>query len=912
MRTFLSILLVAGILTATVVVAVVLQDAAVASIRGDEQDNARKASQELAKTLQTTAFALRSVVGLFDASETVSASEFHAFAKPLFGEQSALNAILWMPQITDRRRGAYEQANAPITEGPPTTRQRAARRAVYFPVTYIETGSSRRALGFDGASEPLRRVAMWRAIRRSQPQATTLVTLAGSGRPGIVLYQPVFAGHAVSTTRGARGRTVGGIVAGTYQLDSLLASLSRSVPAGTKLQVRQDGTQISGPGRMDGESSQVTVVGHSWIVRASSNRSPSLALPAAVLLAGAALALLVALMLRQSFTREAYALTMVKARMTERDAAEQRYQTVVSALYEGVVAYSASGEIVASNPRAQELLGMGEEQLRGRTPLDPRWHAIREDGTAWDPDELPTPRAFRTGEAQLGEVLGLHAADGELRWVLANATPLTSDSGQLTGVVTSFVDITEQRAAEQNARFTQTRLQSILDHLPLAIYLRDLDDRYQVVNATFARELGLPADQIVGMTAQQLHPASLNEWARELERPIRERGEAVAGESAAPHADGTEHYHWVIKYPVNDENGALTAIGGAILDITDRRRAELAVAAAEAEQAALRRVATSVAQGLASAIVFAHVAEEVALLLGVDAGVVLRYISDEEAIVLGSWTADPSMRMPSPIKLDGTTATSLVARTGRTSRIEHYRFDDVLGNNPTAGIAAPITIGGKLWGVVAVGVMNDVSLPADAEQRVERFAALAGTAIGNAEARDALVRLAGTDELSGLANYRTFRDRLTMEGERAKRHDRPLSLVLLDVDHFKAINDQHGHGVGDQVLIEFACRLTAQVRDSDLVARVGGEEFALLLPETDAAGALTTAERIRTAVEQGPFDIVGTVTVSLGVCSLEESGGADSLVLLADTALYWAKNSGRNTSFCYSDKAPAALQTSAN
>jgi diguanylate cyclase (GGDEF)-like protein/PAS domain S-box-containing protein len=911
MRTFLSILLVAGILMATGVVAVVLQDDAVARIRDAEQDNARKASQELAKTLQTTAFALRSVVGLFDASERVSASEFHAFVRPLFGEQSALNAILWMPQITDHRRGAYEQANAPITEGPPTARQRAARRAVYFPVTYIETGSSRRAFGFDGASDPLRRVAMWRAIRRSQPQATTRVTLAGSGRPGIVLYQPVFAGHAVPTTRGARRRTVGGIVAGSYQLDSLLASLSRTVPAGTKLQVRQDGTQISGPGRMDGESSQVAVVGHNWIVRASSNRSPSLAVPAAVLLAGAALALLVALMLRQAFTRENYALTMVDARMSERDAAQQRYETVVSALHEGVIAYSASGEIVASNPRAQELLGLSEEQLRGRTPLDPRWHAVREDGTVWDPDELPTPRAFRTGEAQLGEVLGLHAADGELRWVLANATPLTSDSGQVTGVVASFVDITEQRAAEQNARASQTRLQSILDHLPLAIYLRGLDDRYQVVNATFARELGLSADQIIGMTAQQLHPEAPNERAHELERPIRERGEAVVSESAAPNIDGTEHYHWVVKYPVNDENGRLTAIGGAALDITDRRRAELAVAEAEAEQAALRRVATSVAQGLASAVVFAQVAEEVALLLGVQVGVVLRFESDE-AVVLGSWMTDPSMRMPSPIRLDGTSATSLVARTGRTSRMEHYESDAVGGDNTTAGVAAPITIAGELWGAVAVGVTNDVSLPPDAEQRVERFAALAGTAIGNAEARDTLARLAATDELSGLANYRTFRDRLTMEGERAKRHDRPLSLALLDIDHFKAINDQHGHGVGDTVLIEFARRLTAQVRDSDLVARVGGEEFALLLPETDAAGALALAERIRAAVEQGPFDVVGKVTVSVGVCSLEESGSADSLVLLADTALYWAKNSGRNTSFCYSDKAPAALQTSAN
>jgi len=497
-------------------------------------------------------------------------------------------------------------------------------------------------------------------------------------------------------------------------------------------------------------------------------------------------------------------------------------------------------------------------------------------------------------------------------WLVATSTLLVAAALIMT--MRSRVELLIERlhGAERLARASQTRLQSILDHLPLAIYLRGLDDRYQIVNAKFASEYGLPADQIIGMTAQQLHPESLNEWAHELERPIRERGEAVAGESAAPHADGTEHYHWVIKYPVTDDDGTLTAIGGAILDITGRRRAELAAAAAEAEQTALRRVATSVAQGLGAAVVFAHVAEEVALLLGVDVGVVLRFESDDEAVVLGSWMTDPSMTMPSPIKLDGTTATSLVARTGRTSRMEHYQSDLVVDNTTTAGVAAPITIAGRLWGAVAVGVTNDAPLPPDAEQRLERFAALAGTAIGNAEARDALARLAATDELSGLANYRTFRDRLSMEGERAKRHGRPLSLVLLDVDHFKVINDEHGHGVGDRVLVELARRLTAQVRDTDLVARVGGEEFALLLPETDAAGALTTAERIREAVERGPFDVVGTVTISVGVCSLEESGGADSLVLLADTALYWAKNSGRNTTFCYSDAASAAFDTPAS
>ncbi|MDX6539977.1 MAG: hypothetical protein QOI71_1587, partial [Gaiellales bacterium] len=312
-------------------------------------------------------------------------------------------------------------------------------------------------------------------------------------------------------------------------------------------------------------------------------------------------------------------------------------------------------------------------------------------------------------------------------------------------------------AAERDARANQTHLQSILDHLPLAIYLRGLDGRYQIVNTHFAEEFGLPPDQIIGRTAQQLHPESLNEWADELERPIRERGVAVAGESAAPNADGTEHYHWVIKYPVNDGDGNLAAIGGAILDITERRRAELAVAEAEAEQAALRRVATSVAQGAGPTLVFGLVAKEVALLLGVEVGVVSRFESDERSLVLGAWTADPAATIPSSVQLDGTTATGLVARTGRTSRVDHYDADAVAGIGTTTGVAAPITIAGKLWGVVAAGTTRESPLPANADARVARFAELAATAIANAEASDSLARLAATDGLTGVANYRTFR-----------------------------------------------------------------------------------------------------------------------------------------------------------
>jgi diguanylate cyclase (GGDEF)-like protein/PAS domain S-box-containing protein len=455
-------------------------------------------------------------------------------------------------------------------------------------------------------------------------------------------------------------------------------------------------------------------------------------------------------------------------------------------------------------------------------------------------------------------------------------------------------DAEKRRRAERTASAGQERLQAILDHLPIAIYLRGLDDRYELVNARFAEQFGRPAAEIVGRTATELHGAELAGWARELERPIRERGESVSSESAAPNVDGTDHYHWVLKYPVTDQNGTLVAIGGAVMDITERRRAELALAEAEAEQAALRRVATAVAEGVSSTAVFDLVAEEVARLLGLEVGVVSRFENAHEATVMGKWFADPAMTLTPTVELGDTNAVSVVARTGSAARIDRYDGPTALGDAARAGVAAPISIGGKLWGTVGAAATGDGRLPPHAEERTTHFADLAATAISNAEAREMLAGLAATDELTSLPNYRSFHERLHAEVERAKRHGRELSLVVIDVDKFKVINDEHGHRIGDAVLTEVARRLATEARDSDLLARVGGEEFAWLLPETDAVSAFSVAERARLAIERKPFHLAGTVTVSAGVCSLEESGDAETLLRFADIALYQAKDSGRN------------------
>ena len=181
------------------------------------------------------------------------------------------------------------------------------------------------------------------------------------------------------------------------------------------------------------------------------------------------------------------------------------------------------------------------------------------------------------------------------------------------------------------------------------------------------------------------------------------------------------------------------------------------------------------------------------------------------------------------------------------------------------GIGAPVFVGEELWGALVAGTTRDEPFPDGAEERLAYFAEIAGIAIGNAEANARLAQLAMSDPLTGLANHRTFHSALAAEAERARRHRRRLALAVIDVDHFKAVNDLHGHMAGDRVLVEVARRLSAASRSGDILARVGGEEFAWIIPEADIEGALAVADRARCAVgDTAHRRASAPVTVSIG------------------------------------------------
>jgi diguanylate cyclase (GGDEF)-like protein len=197
--------------------------------------------------------------------------------------------------------------------------------------------------------------------------------------------------------------------------------------------------------------------------------------------------------------------------------------------------------------------------------------------------------------------------------------------------------------------------------------------------------------------------------------------------------------------------------------------------------------------------------------------------------------------------------------------------------------------------------------PAETRKLAEWLASQAAVALENARLHDVVQRQAITDDLTGLVNRRRFIEALQAEIERARRFGSPLTVVLADIDDFKRVNDDFGHHAGDIALRSFADLIRSHVRDVDVPGRIGGEEFAILLPETDADGAASVAERMRqslSSVKVPVSDDRGVrITASFGVAEHRPGQSGDDLLRVADAALYRAKAEGKNRVATSSDLA---------
>lgn len=214
-------------------------------------------------------------------------------------------------------------------------------------------------------------------------------------------------------------------------------------------------------------------------------------------------------------------------------------------------------------------------------------------------------------------------------------------------------------------------------------------------------------------------------------------------------------------------------------------------------------------------------------------------------------------------------------------------------------IAIPFVIDGQVRSVLVLGRRADVPYTPDDIRFMESIGHALATAFENARVIQQVKDLSHSDELTGVGNRRMFNLWMALEIERALLSGTPLSLAILDLDFFKRVNDEHGHQAGDEVLRQFAQRMKALFRTTDLFCRIGGEEFALATPGTPLEVAITVAERACNAVARAPFIMEdGTsipMTVSIGVAELTPNQQTQgSLLAAADAALYQAKADGRN------------------
>jgi diguanylate cyclase (GGDEF)-like protein len=263
-----------------------------------------------------------------------------------------------------------------------------------------------------------------------------------------------------------------------------------------------------------------------------------------------------------------------------------------------------------------------------------------------------------------------------------------------------------------------------------------------------------------------------------------------------------------------------------------------------------------------------------------------------------------SQRGPVPL---GASAAGRAALTGEPVHIPDVSRDEVYSKGELLQregfrslLCLPLIVRGRCIGVVTFYHREPHSYTPEELRFLTTFAGTVSIAVDNARLYGEQARLAVTDGLTGLFNHKRFHEGLAAELGRATRYRHPLSLVLIDIDHFKSFNDAHGHQAGDALLRNLAALFKAAARQYDLVARYGGDEFAFLLPQTDKHQAVLLAERLCRLVERQRWEgeeLIpgGKLTLSLGVASFpEDAEQASDLVERSDQALYRAKKRGRN------------------
>ncbi|MGO9752908.1 MAG: diguanylate cyclase [Solirubrobacteraceae bacterium] len=411
-------------------------------------------------------------------------------------------------------------------------------------------------------------------------------------------------------------------------------------------------------------------------------------------------------------------------------------------------------------------------------------------------------------------------------------------------------------------------VQGVLDAIPTPVYFKDLDGRFLGCNRSFERFLGLPRERLLGCCSYDLWPEELADMYVAYDAELLDGSGTQEHASEFESVDGVRHEVIFHTATLQDSDGSLAAVGGVIVDVSERNRAERRLRESEARF-----------RGLASQPL-------VGIVLIEDQRISYSNARFDEMFDYSAQEVSELGPMALTVESDRTLVAENIRKrmAGETDQVE-YVFRGLRKDGAVMDIechSGRMNVGGKR---VVVSLMLDITERTRAEREAQAL-------------QERLRDQATQDTLTGLCNRGYLEEALRRELILAKRAAQPLSLIMGDLDRVKAVNDRFGQLAGDQVLRAFGKLLTRHARGSDIHCRYGGEKFLLVLPGMPAASAVQRAEQLRRELAAAPI-AYGTsqidVTASFGIAVFPRAGWtAQELIAAADSALDAAKTAGRN------------------
>ena len=568
------------------------------------------------------------------------------------------------------------------------------------------------------------------------------------------------------------------------------------------------------------------------------------------------------------------------------DPAHEARCALLAAAPEGLLVVDADQRVIEVNDRFLRLTGLTREAVVGAVPPYPWWLPELHDTCAAVLDRILTTD---DGEFQ-----------SEIRGPEERRTPVEgrwgpfADADGRTGRIISLRDVSARRLVEDRLRESEQRLRALFGSMGDGVVVQDVEGRVVLANPAAARILGLTLDELLGGGAWNARPATAQPrrtWHLTDTSPAM-----IALATGKPQRDvvvgvvnAEDRHRWlrVNSDPLDGATGVPSAVISTFVDITERE-------VRERETQALHGIARVVAEGAAPSVVFESVTRELATIVNADLAVVVRFDGDTGVFEGYFRRGDRPDTSPPLQPIDLTVEDNSVSAVWAThAPAVHHDLRQgaagVLGlgrvPRPQMTQAVPVKVGGEVWGVLSVGTI-DAPLAEGTLERMLRFADLASIAIASTLNCSHVPR-DGADALTGLCNRQEFTRHLGRLDT-----DEPTSVICIDLDRFKHVNDLCGLSAGNRALQAVGTTMRSMERDGDLVARLGGDRFALLLHDAPIDEARTEAERLVRMIRAIDCDLDLTLTASAGVVALTPGEAPADLLRRADDALSLAKGLG--------------------